>query len=76
VYGGDINNDGTATNDLLYVPTDGEIDNMVFIPLIDALGNPQDEDAQRQAFKQFIRQDDYLSGLRGQYTEKYGEETH
>ncbi len=75
VYGGDINNDGTATNDLLYVPTDGEIDNMVFIPLIDALGNPQDEDAQRQAFKQFIRQDDYLSGLRGQYTEKYGGET-
>ena len=26
VYGGDINNDGTASNDLLYVPTDGEID--------------------------------------------------
>ena len=28
VYGGDINNDGTTSNDLLYVPTDAEIDAM------------------------------------------------
>lgn len=75
VYGGDINNDGTASNDLLYVPTDAEIDNMPFVPLIDANGNTQDAATQRNAFKQFIRQDDYLNGRRGQYTEKYGGET-
>jgi hypothetical protein len=75
VYGGDINNDGTASNDLLYVPTDGEIDLMPFTTLIDINGVSQNAAAQRAAFKQFIAQDDYLSELRGQYTEKYGGET-
>ena len=75
VYGGDINNDGTPTNDLFYVPTDGEIDVMNFNTLVDVNGVTQDAAAQRVALKQFIRQDDYLSGLRGDYTEKYGGET-
>jgi len=70
-----INNDGTTTNDLLYVPTDAEIDQMTFLTLIDINGVTQNAAAQRAAFKQFIAQDDYLSGLRGQYTEKYGGET-
>jgi hypothetical protein len=74
VYGGDINNDGTASNDLLYVPTDAEIDVMVFTPLVDVNGNTQNAAAQRAALKQFIAQDKYLSGLRGSYTEKYGGE--
>ncbi len=74
VYGGDINNDGTSSNDLLYVPTDAEIDKMTFITLVDVNGNTQDEAAQRTAFKQFISQDKYLNGLRGRYTEKYGGE--
>ena len=34
VYGGDINNDATSTNDLLYVPTDAEIDLMSFNSLV------------------------------------------
>jgi Carboxypeptidase regulatory-like domain len=72
VYGGDINNDGTSSNDLLYVPTDAEIDLMVFDPLLDVLGNTQNAAAQRAGLKQFIAQDKYLNGLRGQYTEKYG----
>jgi len=80
VYGGDINNDGNGdgsgtTNDLLYVPTDAEIDLMTFTPLVDINGVTQNAAAQRTAFKQFIAQDKYLSGLRGQYTEKYGGET-
>ena len=74
VYGGDINNDGTASNDLLYVPTDAEIDNMVFTPFTDVFGNVKTAAAQRAAFKNFIRQDDYLSDRRGKYTEKYGGE--
>ena len=75
VYGGDINNDGTGSNDLLYVPTDSEIDGMTFTPLLDVNGITQNQAAQRQAFKTFIAQDDYLNGLRGQYTEKYAGET-
>jgi hypothetical protein len=75
VYGGDINNDATGTNDLLYVPTDAEIDLMTFTPLLDINGNLQNAAAQRAGLKQFIAQDKYLNGLRGQYTEKYGGET-
>ena len=75
VYGGDINNDGTSSNDLLYVPTNAEIDNMTFTPLLDVNGNVQNQAAQRQGLKNFIAQDKYLDGLRGQHTEKYGGET-
>jgi hypothetical protein len=75
VYGGDINNDGTGSNDLLYVPTDAEIDLMTFITLVDINGNIQNQAAQRAALKQFIAQDKYLSDLRGSHTEKYGGET-
>lgn len=62
-YAGDINNDGSGLNDLLYVPTDGEIDQMNFS------GNATQ---QRADFKTYIAQDEYLSGRRGQYAEKYG----
>lgn len=74
VPGNDINNDGTTSNDLLYVPTDAEIDIMVFTPLTDVLGTVQSPAAQRTAFKQFIAQDKYLRERRGLYTEKYGAE--
>ncbi|MBI3717015.1 MAG: TonB-dependent receptor [Sphingobacteriales bacterium] len=74
IYGGDINNDGTASNDLLYVPTDGEIDNMTFAPLTDVNGNTQSAAAQKAAYKAFIAQDKYLSGRRGKHTEKYAGE--
>ncbi|MEO7961338.1 MAG: TonB-dependent receptor, partial [Ginsengibacter sp.] len=76
VYGGDINNDGTASNDLLYVPIDAEIGAMAFNPdYRDALGNIQSPAAQQQAYKAFISQDEYLSSRRGKYTEKYEGET-
>jgi hypothetical protein len=72
VYGGDINNDGTASNDLMYVPTDTEIDAMSFASLVDVNGVTQSPATQRTALKAFIAQDKYLRDLRGQYTEKYG----
>jgi hypothetical protein len=75
VYGGDINNDGTATNDLMYVPQNSEIDIMSFEPLTDVNGIVQSEAAQRTAFKSFIEQDNYLKSRRGTYTEKYGAES-
>lgn len=71
VYGGDINNDGTASNDLMYVPTDAEIDNMNFTAFSDVLGNIKTAAEQKAGFKNFIRQDEYLNSRRGTYTGKY-----
>ena len=65
-YGGDINNDGSQLNDLLYVPTSEEINQMVFS------GTPAEQIEQAAAFEAFIQQDNYLSDRRGQYTERYG----
>lgn len=71
VYGGDINNDGTASNDLMYVPKNSEIDLMQFANLTDVNGVVQNSAAQKAAFKSFIEQDKYLRGRRGMFTEKY-----
>jgi len=60
-YAGDINNDGSSLNDLIYIPTSGEIGQMQFSGA-----------GQAAAFEQFIQQDDYLSKNRGQYFERYG----
>ena len=65
-YSGDINNDGSGLNDLLYVPTDAEIDQMTFS------GDAAAQNAQRNALRNYIAQDDYLSARRGDYAEKYG----
>ncbi|WP_261387932.1 hypothetical protein [Chitinophaga pinensis] len=75
VYGGDLNNDGSAANDLMYVPTAAEIRNMSFATLTDADGNTQNAAAQGAALESFISQDKYLSSHRGQYTGKYAGET-
>ncbi|MBW4361452.1 TonB-dependent receptor [Flavobacterium taihuense] len=60
-YGGDINNDGSAGNDLLYIPTSAQISTMNFSGA-----------GQAVAYDNFINQDDYLSDRRGQYAERYG----
>ncbi|MCK5400490.1 MAG: TonB-dependent receptor, partial [Flavobacteriaceae bacterium] len=61
LYGGDINGDGSPINDLIYVPTSSEISQMQFSGA-----------GQGAAFDAYISQDDYLSGRRGQYAERYG----
>ncbi len=71
VYAGDVNQDNSGFNDLLYVPTSTEINNMQFQPLTDVNGEPQNQAAQRTALEAFIQQDKYLSKHRGQYTSKY-----
>lgn len=62
-YSGDINNDGSGLNDLIYVPTDAEIDQMNF---------GTNAAAQRAGLKKYIAQDEYLTERRGKFTEKYG----
>ena len=59
-YGGDLNGDGSGLNDLLYIPTDSELNDMRFVT-----------DGQREAFRRYIQQDEYLSENRGSYAEKY-----
>ncbi len=61
IYGGDINNDGSSINDLLYIPTASEVGQMNFSGA-----------GQAEAFETFIQQDDYLSERRGEYAERYG----
>jgi Carboxypeptidase regulatory-like domain len=75
VYGGDINNDGTGTNDLFYVPTDKEVDLMQFSNYTNVFGVTQSPDVQRATFKNYLATDKYLSQLRGEYTEKYAGST-
>lgn len=64
-YSGDINNDGGTNNDLMFIPTDAQIDQMKFS------GTTAQQATQRTGLKSFIAQDDYLSSRRGQYAEKF-----
>jgi hypothetical protein len=65
-YSGDINGDGSGNNDLMFTPTDAQLDQMTFS------GNATEAAAQKAAFKAYINQDDYLSANRGAVVEKYG----
>ncbi|WP_353779563.1 carboxypeptidase regulatory-like domain-containing protein [Winogradskyella sp. 3972H.M.0a.05] len=60
-YGGDLNGDGSNFNDLLYIPTASEVQQMQFA-----------EAGMADAFEAYIQQDDYLSDNRGSYAERYG----
>ena len=64
-YSGDINGDGSNLNDLIYIPTKDELNEMYFS------GTPDEQKVQRDAFNHFIVQDKYLSTHRGQYMERY-----
>jgi hypothetical protein len=59
-YAGDINNDGSNLNDLIYIPTTYEISQMQF-------GNTSDA----SNLDNFIKQDAYLKNRRGKYAERY-----
>ncbi len=63
-YSGDANGDGSAINDLIYVPHAQELFDYTFV------GNQLLQGIQRSAFNNFINQDPYLSGRRGQYAER------
>jgi hypothetical protein len=64
-YSGDINNDGSGNNDLIFIPTDAQIDAAAFS------GTATQQTAQRAALKAYIAQDAYLSANRGKVSEKY-----
>ncbi|MEO1382373.1 MAG: TonB-dependent receptor, partial [Bacteroidota bacterium] len=65
-YSGDLNRDGSPLNDLIYIPTADDLNNMQFT------GDAEAQESQREALQNFILQDGYLSERRGGYVEKYG----
>jgi hypothetical protein len=74
-YNGDLNGDRVNGNDLLFVPMKGS--DLRFVPITQSLpstGGPSlvlySADEQAAAFDQYIDQDPYLSGRRGQYVER------
>ena len=71
VYNGDANGDLVAGNDLIYVPTSGEIDGMQFAEL-EVGGVTYSADEQRDVFNQLIDNDNHLSSRRGGYAQRHG----
>ena len=66
---GDLNQDGIANNDLLYVPKNASEFTFVNSTINGVTYTPAQ---QIEAFEAFIKQDEYLSSRRGQYTERNG----
>ncbi|MCS7154418.1 MAG: TonB-dependent receptor [Bacteroidetes bacterium] len=69
VYGGDMNGDGIAGNDLIYVPRDASE-----IRLVPSTGQADAAQAWRE-LNAFIEQDSYLKTRRGKYAERGGATT-
>lgn len=70
-YARDMNGDGVTGNDLLFVPNNAS--DLVFDDIKDASGNITTSAAkQAEFFEEYIKQDSYLSSIRGSYTERNG----
>ncbi len=65
-YSGDINRDASGLNDLIYIPTTSELQQYDFESSPNASAEQQ-----RAALENYIQQDEYLNGRRGQYAERY-----
>lgn len=74
VYTGDLNRDGSPTNDLLYVPESASDINLVDIT--DGSGNVLvSKEAQWQQLDSYIAGNSYLNSRRGELTERNGART-
>jgi Carboxypeptidase regulatory-like domain len=71
VFAGDMNGDGAAGNDLIYIPRNTSEMNFVDIPAT-ATTRGFTAAEQTAAFEAYIQQDKYLSEHRGQYAERGG----
>ncbi|MCC8095853.1 MAG: TonB-dependent receptor [Tannerellaceae bacterium] len=67
-YNGDLNGDSSSGNDLIFIPTDAQIDQMPFIAT-----NAYTVEEQRANMKAWIANDSYLSKHRGEYYERYAD---
>ena len=69
IYAGDVNGDGTASNDLIYIPKDQNDIN--FDPYTDNNGNTVTADDQWEAWSAFVEQDDYLKENKGKIADRF-----
>ena len=68
LYRNDINGDNGRGNDLMFIPTDEQIDQMQFMPTKDFTA-----DQQRANFKQWLANTPYLRDHRGEYYKRYAD---
>lgn len=67
LYNGDINGDGGTSNDLIFIPTDEQVDQMKFKGTA-----AHSAEEMRANLKQWLATTDYVKDHRGQYAERYG----
>jgi hypothetical protein len=65
---GNFNGDGSAANNLIWIPTDAQLNQMNFRATTTATA-----DEQRANLKAWIERDNYLSANRGKYFERYAD---
>jgi hypothetical protein len=70
IYSGDVNGDGAAGNDLIYIPRDAN--DIRLESFVGADGATVTAEDQRARMEAFIEQDDYLSSHRGEIAERFG----
>ena len=69
VYSGDINGDNGPGNDLIFIPTDEQVDQMKF----SVTKEGKTVDQQRAELKQWLATTRYVKDHRGEYFERYGD---
>ena len=67
-YYGDLNQDGSNGNDLMFIPTDEQIDKMQF-----KANKNYTADEQKENFREWIANDGYMSKHRGEYFKRYAD---
>lgn len=67
-YYGDLNQDGSNGNDLMFIPTDEQIDKMQF-----KANKNYTAEEQKENFREWIANDGYMSKHRGEYFKRYAD---
>ena len=67
-YYGDLNQDGSNGNDLMFIPTDEQIDKMQF-----KANKNYTAEEQKENFREWIANDGYMSKHRGKYFKRYAD---
>ncbi len=70
IYAGDVNGDGSSSNDLIYIPRDAS--EIHFADYVDNNGTTVTAAEQWTLFNNFMEQDDYLSEHKGQIADRFG----
>ena len=68
LYKGDINGDNSRSNDLIYIPTDDEIDKMQFKEI-----KGIEPEQQRQNMKEWLANTRYVKNHRGEFYKRYAD---